>query len=156
MTNNNKTWQTIGLIYISLVVISSVAALLTLQVGNWMESETPLLARAIPATSDLLTTTTSVQSANQLANNYDPKLYCPNKNGFPNYDRKKKKKLTIFLLAFFTGTWGVDRFKTGYVVQGVFKVLTLGGLGVWTIVDWILVLTDKRTEKDGCPFYDDM
>ena len=70
--------------------------------------------------------------------------------------QKKKKKLTVFLLAFFVGGLGVDRFYTGYVAQGVFKILTINGLGIWGLVDWIRVLTGKRHEKNGCPFYDNL
>ena len=46
------------------------------------------------------------------------------------------RRLTVFLLAFFTGTWGVDRFYTGHIAQGVIKLLTLGGAGLWSFVDW--------------------
>lgn len=66
---------------------------------------------------------------------------------------KKKIKWVVFLIAFFVGGTGADRFYTGYIAQGVFKILTLGGLGIWNLVDWILVLCDKRHEKNGCEFY---
>jgi len=59
------------------------------------------------------------------------------------------KWLTVFLLSLFLGELGVDRFYVGKIGTGVVKLLTLGGCGVWWLIDWILILAEKFTDKDG-------
>eukprot|EP01118_Nematostelium_gracile_P014624 TRINITY_DN5749_c0_g1_i1.p1 TRINITY_DN5749_c0_g1~~TRINITY_DN5749_c0_g1_i1.p1 ORF type:complete len:197 (+),score=17.87 TRINITY_DN5749_c0_g1_i1:53-643(+) len=46
---------------------------------------------------------------------------------------------TTLIFALFLGWFGVDRFYLGHCCWGVFKLLTLGGLGVWWFVDLILL-----------------
>ena len=50
-----------------------------------------------------------------------------------------KDPTTALILSIFLGGLGVDRFILGDVGIGVGKLLTCGGCGVWTIVDWFLV-----------------
>ena len=57
--------------------------------------------------------------------------------------------LTLFLLTFFVGVLGVHRFYVGKIGTGFLRLLTLGGLGVWFLVDLILVVTGQFTNKDG-------
>ena len=57
--------------------------------------------------------------------------------------------LTLFLLTFFVGVLGVHRFYVGNIGTGFLMLLTLGGLGVWFLVDLILVVTGQFTNKDG-------
>jgi len=60
----------------------------------------------------------------------------------------QRSKLVAFLLSFFLGSYGVDWFylynngNGGYIVAGVFKILTLGGCTIWWLIDWIRVLAD--------------
>ena len=53
------------------------------------------------------------------------------------------------VLSFLLGALGVDRFYLGKTGTGVLKLLTLGGLGVWALVDFILILTGAMRDKDG-------
>lgn len=46
---------------------------------------------------------------------------------------------TTFLISLFLGILGWDRFILGHTWLGVFKMLSLGGLGVWWIIDLILL-----------------
>ena len=50
-----------------------------------------------------------------------------------------KDPTTALILSIFAGNLGVDRFYIGDTGMGVGKLLTCGGLYVWTIVDWFLI-----------------
>jgi TM2 domain-containing membrane protein YozV len=57
--------------------------------------------------------------------------------------------LTLFLLSIFLGELGVDRFYVGKIGTGILKLITLGGCGVWWLIDWIMILLGKFTDKNG-------
>ena len=42
------------------------------------------------------------------------------------------------------GSLGIDRFLIGDTGLGVAKLLTCGGLGVWTIIDWFMIMGRTR------------
>lgn len=60
-----------------------------------------------------------------------------------------KSQLTAVLLAFFLGGLGIHRFYLGYTWQGVVQLLTLGGLGIWALIDFIRILTGDLKPKNG-------
>ena len=60
---------------------------------------------------------------------------------------EKNKKIAI-LLSFLLGYLGVDRFYLGYYGMGVLKLLTLGGFGIWWLIDFIFIYTGNLTIKN--------
>jgi TM2 domain-containing membrane protein YozV len=55
-----------------------------------------------------------------------------------------KDPVLILVVSILAGTLGIDRFLLGDTGLGVAKLLTCGGLGVWAIVDWFLVMGRAR------------
>jgi TM2 domain-containing membrane protein YozV len=62
---------------------------------------------------------------------------------------RQRHFLAVFFISFMWGTFGVDRMYMGYWGLGILKLLTLGGLGVWAIVDLILVIGGYMRDKQG-------
>ena len=60
-----------------------------------------------------------------------------------------KRVLPAFLLCFFLGTFGIHRFYAGKIGTGILELVTLGGLGIWWLVDIILILTGNFKDADG-------
>lgn len=55
-----------------------------------------------------------------------------------------KDPTTILIVSIVGGHFGIDRFLIGETGLGVAKLLTCGGLGIWTIVDWFLIMGRTR------------
>ena len=54
------------------------------------------------------------------------------------HKRKVNWVLTLVMSIIF-GSFGVDRFIMGQVGLGILKLITLGGCGVWWLIDVILI-----------------
>lgn len=56
-----------------------------------------------------------------------------------------KDPTTLLIISIVAGGLGIDRFMLGETGLGVAKLLTSGGCGIWTIIDWFTVT--KRTKE---------
>lgn len=61
-----------------------------------------------------------------------------------------KDPTICLIISLLVGSLGIDRFFIGDTGLGVGKLLTCGGLGIWTIVDWFMIMgaaREKNMEK---------
>jgi hypothetical protein len=71
-------------------------------------------------------------------------MYCVSSSGysFP----------IALLLSLCFGGFGADRFYLGHVATGFVKLLTFGGVGLWSLVDVVLLCCNALTPRDGTLF----
>jgi TM2 domain-containing membrane protein YozV len=55
-----------------------------------------------------------------------------------------KDPTTMLIISILAGQLGIDRFMIGDTGLGIGKLLTCGGLGIWAIVDWFLIMGRTR------------
>ncbi len=67
---------------------------------------------------------------------------------WPQLQMMQFKDPTIHLIvSLLGGSLGIDRFMLGDTGIGVAKLLTCGGLGIWTIVDWFMIMPAAREKN---------
>jgi TM2 domain-containing membrane protein YozV len=66
-------------------------------------------------------------------------------------ETSEKKRLVALLLCFFLGGLGAHRFYVGKTGSGIAQILTLGGLGIWILIDFIMIICGNFADKDGSP-----
>jgi TM2 domain-containing membrane protein YozV len=59
--------------------------------------------------------------------------------------------LTALLLCLFLGILGAHRFYVKKTGTGLLMLLTLGGFGIWELIDFIMICTGKFKDKSGRP-----
>ena len=62
-----------------------------------------------------------------------------------------KEQGTTYLISALLGVYGVDRFYLGHTGLGVLKLLTCGGLGIWAMIDLVLIGIGKLRDSNGYP-----
>ena len=61
------------------------------------------------------------------------------------YSLEFKDPIILLIISIFLGSFGIDRFMLNNTSLGVLKLITCGGCGIWTLIDWILIM-DKTKE----------
>jgi hypothetical protein len=59
--------------------------------------------------------------------------------------------ITALIISFFFGALGIDRFYLGYTAIGLAKLFTIGGLGIWALIDLVLIALRRVPDADGLP-----
>jgi TM2 domain-containing membrane protein YozV len=59
-----------------------------------------------------------------------------------------QSKTTMIIVSLFLGEFGIDRLLLGYSNWWL-KLITLGGCGVWALIDLIMIITGKLKMADG-------
>ena len=60
-----------------------------------------------------------------------------------------KRILPALLLCFFFGVFGFHRFYVGKIGTGILQLITIGGLGLWALFDFVLIIIGAFTDKEG-------
>ena len=66
-------------------------------------------------------------------------------------EKSEKGFVPTLLLCFFLGGLGVHRFYVGKVGTGILMLFTLGGLGLWTLIDFVMIATGSFSDTEGKP-----
>lgn len=60
-----------------------------------------------------------------------------------------KDKVVLIILSYILGIFGVDRMYLGCWISGFFKLITFGGLGIWYLVDLLLIIINAYSRSNS-------
>lgn len=58
-----------------------------------------------------------------------------------------KDPMLSLIVSIVGGHFGIDRFLIGDIGLGIGKLITCGGLGIWTVIDWFLIMDATRSKN---------
>jgi len=64
-------------------------------------------------------------------------------------DISPKSRLATTLFALFLGEFGIHRFYLGKIGTAILMLITLGGLGIWALIDFIMAVAGVMKDKEG-------
>lgn len=64
-----------------------------------------------------------------------------------------KSRLVVLVLGWFLGIFGVHRFYVGKIGTGILMLITIGGFGIWWLVDIFLILIGSFRDSKGQRIY---
>lgn len=59
-----------------------------------------------------------------------------------------RSRTVAAVLAFFLGTLGIHRFYVGKTGTAILMIVTLGAFGIWTLIDFIMILVGSFKDKE--------
>lgn len=63
----------------------------------------------------------------------------------------EKGFVPTILLCFFLGVLGIHRFYVGKIGTGILQLVTFGGLGIWTLIDFVVIVMGNFKDAQGRP-----
>ena len=95
----------------------------------------------------------ALSSSSSAAANFKPLPGGDDINGrLPTYamtGESQKKIFPALILCFFLGIFGAHRFYVGKTGTAIAQIFTLGGLGIWTLVDFVMIVVGEFSDSDG-------
>ena len=64
-------------------------------------------------------------------------------------EKSEKAFVTTLLLCILLGGFGVHRFYVGKVGTGILQLLTFGGLGIWALIDFVMIVCGSFKDGQG-------
>ncbi len=63
--------------------------------------------------------------------------------------KSDKSFVATLLFCILLGPLGLHRFYVGKIGTGILMLLTAGGLGIWVLIDFILIVSSRFRDVDG-------
>ena len=66
-------------------------------------------------------------------------------------EKSEKGFVPALLLCLLLGGLGIHRFYVGKIGTGIIMLITLGGFGIWVLIDLIMIAVGSFKDKQGLP-----
>ncbi|WP_424769360.1 TM2 domain-containing protein [Paenibacillus sp. sgz302251] len=63
--------------------------------------------------------------------------------------KSEKSFVAALLLCLLLGGFGIHRFYVGKIGTGILQLITLGGFGIWSLIDLVVIIVSKFKDKQG-------
>jgi hypothetical protein len=64
---------------------------------------------------------------------------------------QKNKWIICLILCWFLGIFGAHRFYSGHITIGIIQLLTVGGCGIWSLIDFFIIVSGNYKDAQGNP-----